>query len=221
MDQDKRHEIKFILNQKELNHFYIKLNLYTDIAKKYNDRHVNSLYFDNANNDSAYDNLIGLSNRRKLRLRWYGNNDKYTDPILELKKKYKNVGSKTYFDFGYIDPYNTSVADFTKRINNYNIYKKINEYDYFFPICMVRYQRSYYESQLNFRMTVDKNIYFEYPNNIKSKRNLINKLNNYHIVELKFSSYNNLNNIIKKFKIANTRCSKYMYGLNYLYNIEY
>jgi len=60
----------------------------------YPPRRVNSLYIDTPYLSSLNDNLEGVSERQKLRLRWYG--DRVTDvqPYLELKQKSNLVGRK-------------------------------------------------------------------------------------------------------------------------------
>ena len=50
------------------------------------DRHINSIYFDNIFLKSAEDNLAGISDREKIRLRWYGlNKGLIKNAVLEKK----------------------------------------------------------------------------------------------------------------------------------------
>ncbi len=62
----------------------------------YPPRIVNNLYFDTVDLQSFNDNLSGISNRRKLRLRWYGPTgiSLLSDPVLELKIKKNMLGIK-------------------------------------------------------------------------------------------------------------------------------
>ena len=60
----------------------------------YPPRRVNSLYLDTLQLSSLNDNLDGLSERRKLRLRWYGDGSADVRPALELKHKRNLVGRK-------------------------------------------------------------------------------------------------------------------------------
>ena len=71
---EKRYEIKFSVNQNEMVEilYFIKKNKF---YRSYPSRYVNSLYFDTSDNISISNNLAGLSNRHKIRLRWYENND--------------------------------------------------------------------------------------------------------------------------------------------------
>jgi len=60
----------------------------------YPPRRVNNIYLDSAHLSSLTDNLAGLSERRKLRLRWYGDITGMIRPILELKQKINLLGTK-------------------------------------------------------------------------------------------------------------------------------
>jgi SPX domain protein involved in polyphosphate accumulation len=65
-----RYEIKFILNEidlVEVEHFIKKSDLYSPFPK----REINSLYFDTPDFRCVKENLAGISNREKIRLRWY------------------------------------------------------------------------------------------------------------------------------------------------------
>jgi hypothetical protein len=57
-------------------------------------RRVNSLYLDTPHLSSFDENLAGVSERQKLRLRWYGEGVREIEPVLELKQKRDLLGSK-------------------------------------------------------------------------------------------------------------------------------
>ena len=86
-----RYELKFVLNENMLFEFlqFVKI---IGAFNKYPSRGVKSLYFDTINFESIKDNLSGVSQRQKLRLRWYEN--KSTHPVLELKKRNGRIGDK-------------------------------------------------------------------------------------------------------------------------------
>ena len=60
-------------------------------------RMVNSLYLDSPALDDYSDNLDGVSVRRKLRLRWYGNTIEPERLRVEVKSKRSGVSSKLVF----------------------------------------------------------------------------------------------------------------------------
>ena len=71
-----------------------KFNLYFDhwkdfkknIYRSYKDRFINSIYYDDENFTTAQDNLSGISNRRKYRIRWYDFEFKNFSYEIKIKK---------------------------------------------------------------------------------------------------------------------------------------
>lgn len=63
-------------------------------AVAYPPRCVNSLYLDTPHLSSFDENLAGVSERQKLRLRWYGEDVRAVEPVLELKQKRDLLGRK-------------------------------------------------------------------------------------------------------------------------------
>jgi hypothetical protein len=63
----------------------------------YPSRQVNSLYFDSLEAGCLNDNLLGASERAKLRLRWYGQDHTRVTGHFELKSKVNQLGSKRRF----------------------------------------------------------------------------------------------------------------------------
>ena len=91
---ESRYEKKWIY--KNNNYFFILNTLMRSKLKfKYHfeNRKVNSIYFDDFNLSNIRDNIEGQKNRLKYRLRWYGLSDKIVNPIFEIKYK---KGLKTY-----------------------------------------------------------------------------------------------------------------------------
>ena len=87
-----RYERKFLLDKFSINSLE-DLIQYTpcDLYEKYQERKVNSIYYDNSNFSLAYENIDGIFNRSKIRVRYYGNSNKLSSPKLEIKSKYGNV----------------------------------------------------------------------------------------------------------------------------------
>ena len=87
-----RLEIKFVFSDLE---YLSALEIIDDLpmlTRAYSDRTISSVYFDTLEGGYAKDNLIGLSNRLKLRFRYYNNN--YTIGFFETKLKKNKVGTK-------------------------------------------------------------------------------------------------------------------------------
>ena len=71
------------LNLNTLNVFSLSDIFHRQGFKKiYPDRWVNSIYFEDQMDTSILDNLSGINNRAKIRLRWYGNIQ--LDQVLKL-----------------------------------------------------------------------------------------------------------------------------------------
>lgn len=77
-----RYELKYVLDNLRLSHAMQWMRTCTHAREKYKKRTVNSLYFDDVDFSSVRDNLAGVSNRKKLRLRWYGH-DKNSTPFFD------------------------------------------------------------------------------------------------------------------------------------------
>ncbi len=57
-------------------------------------RQVNNIYFDTLDNDTYNDHLAGAPERRKFRLRWYGDHTQFNSATLEIKEKSSLIGWK-------------------------------------------------------------------------------------------------------------------------------
>jgi hypothetical protein len=77
-----RYEIKYNLNHLQL--AYIEKIIYNEtfFKKTFQNREVYSIYLDDSYLSSAKDNIIGVSERKKIRIRWYNNYNNYSDPII-------------------------------------------------------------------------------------------------------------------------------------------
>ena len=97
MNRENRYEIKYILDNSKLSEVNQWLYKCTFASKSYPMRRVNSLYFDDVNYSSVRDNLAGISNRKKLRLRWYGFGKTEFHPSFEIKSRDGRLGYKKTF----------------------------------------------------------------------------------------------------------------------------
>ncbi len=219
-----RYEIKFIFDENELSNFKDWMFIYSNFIKKYPKRIVNSIYFDDAYNSSANDNLAGISIREKYRLRWYGNKfDNLSN--FEIKRKVNKLNSKIYFDLknnyeDLIHLNNLEIANlFQKKIFKYNPKYNFN----FYPKLQVQYLRRYFENNENIRLTLDSGIQFwSCPENQKSfygyKYDYFSN-----IVEIKFEqkSLSYFTDLIRKTNFLPKRHSKYLAGLAILSELKY
>ena len=202
LDTDKSLIFKNILKDKQFNEIYKK-------------RRVMSLYFDTLNFKFFKENIEGIGNRIKPRLRWYHdiqeNKLNKIDVRLEIKKKRGFVGNKLNYKIG-------------KYKNIYELIKSINQFDFqekisnivniqVFPILITSYDREYYLSKDKlFRSTIDTNL------KVSSVKNISHKIPMFKdIMELKYdlTNDNNFRNkfISSNFKLRHQKFSKYVVGI--------
>ena len=170
--------------------------------KQYDDRIVNSIYFDNSIKSSFYENVDGNMKKSKIRLRWYNNPKIIQNPLLEIKNKISLVNYKKIY----------KINKFKKILfNKKNILKTIVDLkknfiflNNKFPISSTHYLRKYFvSSHQNIRATIDTNISFRNLDN----NFIINKKCNYNILEIKYhTKYDKI--IRQEFKNITLRISK-------------
>jgi hypothetical protein len=118
------------------------------------DRQINNIYYDTPELRCYAENIAGVNQRRKFRIRWYGN---FHDPIvsakLESKYKHNELGGK--------DRYKIEAFDLTKPpILDRQLHAQIGM-DMMIPVLANSYLRRYYRSaDRKFRLTIDKRIRF-------------------------------------------------------------
>ena len=155
----KRYERKWVFNSIDHNQLFILLNrsnfLFTN---QFSDRQVNSIYFDDENYSSIIQNIDGISEKKKYRLRWYGDFKIITNPTFEIKSKKGFEVSKKNFDLPEMSNLNLLDYNDVEKIellinNNFNFKNKL------FPILTTHYLRSYFISSNKLvRSTVDRNL---------------------------------------------------------------
>ncbi len=222
MNDDFRYEKKFILNNFNLSCFEELTHLIDhDISQIFSPRIINSLYFDTEDLKLAKQNIEGISNRYKIRLRYYGEIDELKDPTLEIKSKLGDVGKK----------YRINLKKDELIKNNFsleflldNIQLPINLINYLSlvqPKILVSYFRKYYLSECSdYRFTFDTNLSFSSINNYYDFISINKNLDtiNLNILEIKYNKKMNS----KAYKLTNklpfrlTNCSKYIMGLKQL-----
>ncbi len=194
-DNQKRHEIKFLINSKD-KHELIDKN---QLKKLFPDRIVESVYFDTE--DLQFFNLSeeGITPRLKIRLRGYNN------------KKLDNLEIKTTKNY-----HREKITIKNFIFDNYELHKKLKKIGIKQIVkkkIRVKYLRSYYMLEKIGRITLDRNIEFLSPdenfhNSKKIKQN---------ILEVKVQKENIDKNFIEKIvNLKETRFSKYCIGINCL-----
>ena len=222
-----RYERKFIISntdEKEIEH-YIKLHpkIFSEI---YHERYVNNIYFDSLQLQNYFDNINGVFDRIKARIRWYGNLfGDINNPVIELKIKKGSLGRKFQ---RHLKPFmlnnqlcRKEIADIFRKSNIPNgIYSKLLSLK---PTLLNRYKRKYYlSSDKNYRLTTDSAQEFyriEYGRNSFLNRNIFNRDI---ILELKYDKDfdNEASGITNHFLFRLTKNSKYINGIELINQIH-
>ena len=181
----KRFERKWIFksnNSLALINALIRSNLF--FRTHYPSRNVNSIYFDTYNYTSIRQNLDGVSNKKKIRVRWYGNKDIIANPVLEIKSKKGFETKKESSSIKELDNIKLSDLDIIREKLN----KKMKSKKIINPILTTHYEREYFVS-LNgkIRATVDYNLKSIFLNN-STQIDIVKNFKNICILEFKYST---------------------------------
>ncbi len=181
----KRFERKWIFksnNSLALINALIRSNLF--FRTQYPTRNVNSVYFDTYNYASIRQNLDGVSNKKKIRVRWYGNNDILTNPVLEIKSKKGFETKKESSSIKELENVKLSELHIIKEKLN----KKLKSKKIINPILTTHYEREYFVSlNKKIRATVDYNLKSIFLNNV-TQIDIVKNFKNICILEFKYST---------------------------------
>lgn len=158
-----RYELKFKCEQSELSKFYDWIHSSDAFFKEsYDNRIVNSIYYDTINNTSLTECRNDSVNKKKVRLRWY-NND-LVKSRLEIKYKRGIVNYKKIYP--YLKNESKSIRDL---VANCHIEFRDDELTAAFvsnPRVLVSYNREYFESDNplynGLRVTVDSSVRYQH-----------------------------------------------------------
>ena len=212
-----RFEKKFLVESYLINNIraFLHSNLFYN---SFPDRKVNSIYYDNQEYSLLNDSLEGISNRTKMRIRFYDNNS--NEAFFENKIKFGELGIKKTKSLTEINNCNQNLEIQFKSSNNLN-YLSIPSFidNVYIPQIIIEYRRGYYVNNSDIRVTLDNEIRF-------SKIYKEQGLNiepvyipfEFSIVEIKYESDHDYHPEIisllgSQFNLVLTACSKYSFGI--------
>lgn len=180
----KRFERKWLFksnNYLALINTLIRSNLF--FRTQFPTRKVNSIYFDTNNYTSIRQNLDGVSNKKKIRIRWYGNKELLDNPTIEIKSKKGFETKKESIRIKELDK--VKLFNLNKIKDKLNV--KLKSKKIINPVLTTHYEREYFLS-LNgkIRATVDYNLKSIFLNNF-SQIDIVKNFKNTSILELKYS----------------------------------
>jgi len=214
-----RHELKFLLSVVEYEHLKRLLGvLLTKDAymKQGEDYYIRSLYFDTPENKDYYDKLMGVAQRKKIRLRIY---DIFADEVkLEMKNKENEYSVKETMTIGRREAMMLLkgeyyvLAEYDNEIAK-KAYFNLSAYAYK-PRVVVDYEREAYLLPVeNVRLTFDKRVRAFKGNGFFERHNaLVGVLApEYMILEVKYDKYlpAYLKNVLSSINMQRMSISKY------------
>jgi hypothetical protein len=186
----------------------------------YPSRQVNNIYFDTADYQGLNANLSGISERTKLRLRWYGTNlPVVQDGNLELKCKQGVIGWKEICRFNQpLDLAEMPWRD-VERILRMDLPSQGQRWLNWaaYPALINSYHRAYYVMpDQSVRLTLDTSLRaFDQRFSGRPNLNRVAPLVDYVVLELKadHAHYAQLSEALRYFPVRVDRFSKYVQGL--------
>lgn len=181
-----RFERKWLFNDSNLE--LVKLAIIRSkflFSEIFSPRAVNSIYFDDFDFSSIIENLDGIKNKIKYRVRWYGNYNKISNPQLEIKSKDGYISKKKTINLNIRKniEFNLEGMDILKK----KILKHLNHKKNLIPVASTHYYRHYYLSankkiRATFDSDLKSSILYGYTN-YYFKRNIKNQ-----VLELKYNN---------------------------------
>jgi len=203
-----RYERKYrIENQHFLQVLQEIMSIQGAFSSAYPDRWVNSIYLDNMDYRALRENLSGVSNRSKYRMRWYGEDyQNISNPILEEKIKANLLG---YKNLKKLTSTTLSSSNIRSKLD-IDILKDLNQE----PVVMVRYLRTYLESyDRRVRITIDRELQYRGINNYEIDPFPI--VDDAIILEMKYDQNieEEIDDILQAIKYRLTKNSKFVSGM--------
>ncbi len=185
----------------------------------YPGRWNNNVYFDSPSLQNYEENVAGIANRRKIRLRWYGDLEGGSTPVLELKLRKNGWGWKIRYSIDSLDgiagrPWGEILSRLTQSMDPGD--RPAIEEDRV-PVLVNRYYREYYRSAWDeCDLTVDAYYRF-FDQRSTSEPNLTRPVPTARamVIELKFptGSEEAVREIAASFPFRLTKSSKYVIGV--------
>lgn len=194
-----------------------------NFSSLYPPRNVNNIYFDSISMKCFHENIEGIANRQKIRIRWYGDTYGYIErPVLEIKIRKNSVGTKKLYP---LLPFelnkDTSFDNLRSTILKSDIPDIIKEEVLSLePKLLNGYSRKYYSSfNKKFRVTLDTDLFYKKAtvSNITTNEFFTDRKST--VLEIKYDLENDfdIDLITRQFNFRMTKNSKYVTGIYHLY----
>ena len=210
MKKELRYERKFRIEAMSLDAVKQIIDLHpASFSTLYPDRIVNNIYLDFPDRNTWNQNVLGWNERKKYRIRWYGENQELIQGAkFEIKHKHNELGWKDVFE----------IEDFTLEelpTKLHSILQPFPELGALQPSLFNRYSRSYLLSfDQKFRLTLDRNMEF-FPLHANSWNSNEARKDPAFVLELKYDQAwdDEVGQISQGFPFRQSKNSKYVRGV--------
>ena len=182
----------------------------------YAERLVNNVYFDTPMFRFYNENVQGIADRKKVRIRWYGETLKPATCRFEVKRKAGVVGTKDVYSVtvhtGSATPY--SVASMPLPAELQSEFMEVR------PVLFNRYKRRYFLSaDSRFRITMDYQLQYSHPSVLQYTGNM-GTPDVQAVLELKYDRGLDLEaaSVAAEIPFPFSRKSKYVTGVSAVYS---
>jgi hypothetical protein len=215
-----RYERKFLVDQLDAHQVRVLIKCHPGMFyEPYPPRYVNNLYLDTADMENYLDNVSGVGERRKVRIRWYGDLFRYIEqPLLEFKIKSGLVGTKHIYPFAsFALDDRFCYATYQETLRRADLPDHVEHYMRRLNVVLCNsYYRWYFATRdQRFRVTVDAGMVFYQMK--KANNRFVHKHvdHNHVVVELKYvkSLDPQAGRVSALFPFSVTKNSKYVTGV--------
>lgn len=176
----------------------------------YPDRRVNNIYFDTIELTTFNQNVEGVNQRKKFRMRWYGYDMKnLVSPQFEIKIKHNELGTKEV----------TACADIAfEEMDKITAFANAHSKNFapLFPALLNSYERSYLSSaDGRFRITIDSKLQYYSLMGQKIFKGYLHEESGI-IVEVKYEEADDAKAgfVLQNLPYRHTKSSKYVNGVS-------
>lgn len=206
-----RYERKYRIEQVDRRLILQILRLHpAGLTQLYPDRQINNIYFDTPGLTTYKENVMGIANRDKYRVRWYGwDPTQIQKPILEIKHRRNNVGTKTFHPMGVF-----SMEELQPLVQAVNQHSGTTAP--LLPTLQNSYKRAYFSTpDQKFRLTLDWDLAYASMRACRKFTKHQQKESNVHILELKYEQEleQEADRITQFLPFKSTKNSKYVTGV--------
>ena len=222
--RDFRYERKFLVEELDAGQACLLVRRHPAMfTAPYPPRFINNLYLDTEDMENYYANVDGADERRKVRIRWYGELfGEISKPMLEFKIKSGLVSTKHIYPFPPFRLDDTfDHVSFQKLVSLADLPEHIRAYMKNLGVVLCnRYYRWYYATHdQHFRVTVDRDMtYYQVRQSCNHFRHRVLDTRNI-ILELKYDKPQDVqaSRIAGFFPFIVTKVSKYVTGIERVY----